>query len=144
MRVVVVAIATLAAIRIVPQLEAEAWVMTMALAVTRPAVTGTSPACTVRAPGSVLEALPQPQRKAGDQRRRPELGERGHQHAGEARDMPADQRHHHHVRPRRGLRQREQRAEFLRRHPVMDVDHLTLHLGQDGVAAAEGEQRQFG
>src|ERR1700712_5625450 len=57
--------------------------------------------------------------------------------------MPADQRHDHHVRSGRGLSEREHRGEIRLRHPLVHLDHLPLHLGQDGIAAAEREQRKL-
>ncbi len=54
--------------------------------------------------------------------------------------MPSDQADHHHVWSRRGLRQSEQSRESVRVHHVVLLDHLTLHLGQDGVGAAKRQQ----
>src|SRR5471032_3405338 len=57
--------------------------------------------------------------------------------------MPADQRDDHQIRPWRGLREREQRAELTGWHPVMDVHDLTLHLRKNRIAATERQQRKL-
>ena len=98
--------------------------MMVALAATSPTEIGTRPGLHGGAPRLVLEAPPQPQRDHGQDRRRPEDRDGRHQHAGEARDLPADQRHHHHVRARapparahRARRSRRRSSSDARRPP---------------------------
>src|SRR5262249_501618 len=62
---------------------------------------------------------------------------------GPAGDIPADQRRHHHVGAGRRLGERIECGEIGAGHPVMHVDHLAVHLGQDGVTAAEGDEREL-
>lgn len=104
-----VASATIAASR---QLGAEASAIKIPLAATNPTVSGTSPACTMRRHGRSLKRRRGAHHQQRNDGRRPELGDRRNQQPRPAGDVPTDQRYDHHVRPRRGLRHGEQRAEF--------------------------------
>ena len=66
----------------------------------------------------------------------------GDEQARDACNLPADEAHHQHVRPRRELRQRDGRGELLVVHELIDVDDLPVELRDQRRGAADGEKRR--
>src|SRR5258707_12045613 len=84
------------------------------------------------APGGAAEALPQPRDGAEQQARRQEEGDRRDQRAEPSRDLPADQRDDEDAGAGGGAGNGEKIDELPPRQPVIDVDGLMRHLGEDG------------
>jgi len=80
--------------------------------------------------------------RQGQQYRRKNDRQRGHDRAGPAGELPAEQRDEHHVGAGRRLAERVGVGELRAAQPVVGLHHIALQIRQDRTDAAYGHQRQ--